>query len=158
MQTHTKKRNKDWAMFGDDLTLFANQAYPDLPDEARKRFVLNQYLSQLDTVQVAFGVRQAKPKAVDEPLCLTLEMESCMQLTRPNKIAATLPDDYESDVVGAASTQTVSRPPRPQRILEQMDHLQTELRSVQPRKVTPSSEGGGASGKKQRSRLRSTTC
>lgn len=78
-------------MLGDDLKLLADRAYPDLPDEW--------------ITQVAFNVRQAKPKAVDEAVRLTLEMESYMQPTPPNRIAATLPDDYESDVVGAASTQ-----------------------------------------------------
>ena len=86
LQTRTKKRNEDWAVFGDDLKLLADRAYSDLPDEARERFALNQYLTQLDNVQVAFGVRQAKPKTVDEAVRLTLEMESYLQPARPNRI------------------------------------------------------------------------
>ena len=57
LQTSTKKRNEDWAVFRDDFKLLADRTYPDLPGEARERFTLNQYLTQLDNAQVAFCVR-----------------------------------------------------------------------------------------------------
>lgn len=103
LQTCTKKRSEEWAVFRDDLKLLTDRAYLDLPDRARERFTLNQYLSQLDNEKVAF--EQVKLKAVDEAVHLTLEMESYIQLTSPKKIAATLPAYCESDVTSATSTQ-----------------------------------------------------
>ena len=157
LQTCTKKRNEDWAVFGDDLKLLVDRAYSDLPDEARERFALNQYLTQLDNVQVAFGARQAKPKTVDEAVRLTLEMESYLQPARPNRITPTVPSDHDSDVVGAASTQLRDDPLL--QILERMGRLETKLRSVrQSQRMGPGSEQGSNSGRKQRSRERPLTC
>lgn len=48
LQTRTKKRNEDWASFGDELRKLADKAYPDLQEEARERFALNQYLAHLE--------------------------------------------------------------------------------------------------------------
>ena len=90
-------------MFGDDLKLLTDWAYPDLPDKAREWFALNQYLTQLDNAQVAFGVRQAKPKVVDEAVRLTLEMEPYLQPTRPSRTSPTLANDYNSDLISAAT-------------------------------------------------------
>ena len=67
LQTHTKKRNEDWAVSGDDLELLADRAYMDLPT-----------------------------KPVDEAVHFTLKMESYIQPTRPNKIAVTLSSRYSS--------------------------------------------------------------
>ena len=157
LQTRTKKRNEDWAAFGDDLKLLADRAYPDLPDKARERFALNQYLTQLDNTQVAFGVRQAKPKVVDEAVRLTLEMESYLQPTRPSRTSPTLAGDHDSNVIGAASSQLRNDPL--QQILERMDRLETELQSVrQPQKVGPSGDRGSTSSRKPRSRERVPTC
>ena len=103
LQTRIKKRNEDWAVFGDDLKLLTDRAYPDLPDEAREWFTLNQHLTQLDNAQVVFGVRQAKPKVVDEAVRLTLEMEPYLQPTRPSRTLPTLAGNYNSDLIGAAS-------------------------------------------------------
>ena len=79
LQTRMKKWNEDWAVYGEDLKQLADKAYPDLEDAARERFAMNQYLTQLTNPQVAFSVRQAKPKTVDEAVHLTLEMESIIQ-------------------------------------------------------------------------------
>jgi len=57
LQTRTKRRDEDWATLGDDLKSLADKAYPELQDEARELLALNQYLSQLDSPQIAFGVR-----------------------------------------------------------------------------------------------------
>ena len=157
LQTSTKKRNEDWAVFRDDLKLLADQTYPDLPDEAREGFTLKQYLTQLDNAQVAFCVRQAKPKVVDEVVRLTLEMESYLQLTRPSRTSPTLTGDYGSDVIGAASSQLRNDPL--QQILERVDRLETELQSVrQPQKVDPSSDRGSTSSRNPWSRERVPTC
>ena len=45
--TQMKKRNEDWAVYGEDLRQLADKAYPDLEDTARERFAMNHYLTQL---------------------------------------------------------------------------------------------------------------
>ena len=54
----------------------ADKAYPDLEEAARERLALNQFLGELDKPQVAFGVRQGRPKSLDEAVSLTIELES----------------------------------------------------------------------------------
>eukprot|EP00731_Ephydatia_muelleri_P034748 Em0075g1a len=49
---------------------------PDLEEAARERLALNQFLGELDKPQVAFGVRQGRPKSLDEAVSLTIELES----------------------------------------------------------------------------------
>ena len=71
-----KQKGEGWAEFGEDLRVLADKAYPDLVDEARERFALNQYLIQLSNPQVAFAVKQTKPTTVDDAVQATLEMES----------------------------------------------------------------------------------
>ena len=88
LQTRTHRKSEDCASFGDDLKLLADKAYPELPPEARERFILNQYLSQLDNPQVAFSVRQSKPATVDDAVRLTLEMNSYLQAAKPDKVVA----------------------------------------------------------------------
>ena len=87
LQTRMKRRNEDWSLFGDDLKQLADKAYPELAEEARKRFALNQYLAHLSHPQVAFSVKQSKPKSVDEAVRLTLEMESYLLSSRQSKVA-----------------------------------------------------------------------
>lgn len=129
LQTRKKKRNEDWAVFGEELKLLAGKAYQDLQDEARERLALNQYLSQLDNPQIAFSVKQAKPKTVDEAIRVTLEMESYLQPTKPSTVAQLSADDGEPGVVAAASAQQRDDPLKV--ILERMDRLETELRAIQ---------------------------
>lgn len=75
---HTRRRRKteDWAAFAEDLKTLAERAFPDLQDEAREHLALTHYLGQLENLQVAFGVKQKRPKTVDEAVTATLELES----------------------------------------------------------------------------------
>lgn len=66
LNSRARKCGEDWAVFGEDLKLLADKAYPDLQEEAREQFALNQFLAQLENPQVAFSVKQAKPKTVDD--------------------------------------------------------------------------------------------
>ena len=38
MQTRSRKRKEDWAVFGEELKILADKAYPDLQEEAREHF------------------------------------------------------------------------------------------------------------------------
>ena len=97
LQTRMKRRNEDWSLFGDNLKQLADKAYPKLAEEARERFALNHYLAQLSHPQVAFSVKQARPKTVDEAVHLTLEMEFYLLSSRPSKVVQiSTPLDQES--------------------------------------------------------------
>ena len=54
LRTLTKRRNEDWPVYGKSLEKLADK---ELQEEARERFALNQYLTQLTNPQVAFGVK-----------------------------------------------------------------------------------------------------
>ena len=45
LATWKKKPSEGWAVFGEDLKTLADKAYPKLPEEAKERFALNQYLT-----------------------------------------------------------------------------------------------------------------
>ena len=66
LNTRKKRRDEDWASFGDALRVLSDRAYP----------ALNQYLSQIEDSQVAFGVKQKRPSNVEEAVAATIELES----------------------------------------------------------------------------------
>ena len=71
-----KKCTEGWADFAEDLSSLADRAFPDLQPEARECLALQKYLQQLDQPQVAFSVKQTRPKTLDDAVTATLEMES----------------------------------------------------------------------------------
>ena len=62
--------------------------YLSLDDEARQQLALQQYLSQLDNEQVAFRVKQRKPKSNEAAVGATLELKSYS--VKPNGMVATV--------------------------------------------------------------------
>eukprot|EP00731_Ephydatia_muelleri_P028964 Em0020g608a len=76
LHSRNRRKEKDWATYADILKGLADKAYPDLEEAARERLALNQFLGELDKPQVAFGVRQGRPKGLDEAVSLTIELES----------------------------------------------------------------------------------
>ena len=74
-----KKPTENWADLADDMRSLADKAYPDLQAEARECLALQRYLQQLEQPQVAFGVKQTRPKTLDDAIA---EMES-YAATRP---------------------------------------------------------------------------
>ena len=74
-QNRRKRPTEDWAAFGEDLKTLVDKAYPQLEEAARECLAVNHFLGQLDS-QLAFSVRQAKPKTMNAAVTATLEMES----------------------------------------------------------------------------------
>ena len=70
------RQTEIWPEFGEDLRILVDKAYPALDDEAWQQLALQRYLSQLDNEQVAFGVKQRKPKTIEAAVSITLECES----------------------------------------------------------------------------------
>ena len=71
-QVRCKKRTETWADYGEDLRILVDKAYPTLDDDARQQLALQRYLSQLQDEQVAFGVKQRKPKTIEAAVAATL--------------------------------------------------------------------------------------
>ena len=71
-ESRKKKRTEGWADFAEDLSSLADRAFPDLQPEARECLDLQKYLQQLDQPQVAFSVKQIRPKTLDD----AVKMES----------------------------------------------------------------------------------
>ena len=61
---HTRGQSKaeGWAEFKEDLKQLTYKAYPELPDEAKEQMALNQYMRHLQNPQLAFSVKQIRPK------------------------------------------------------------------------------------------------
>ena len=105
--------------------MLADKAYPNLPEEAREQFAVNQYLSQVDNPQVAFSVKQAKPKSVNDAVRLTLEMVSYLQPNKP----PTQVNDQDSDVVAAAAAPKPPQDKGLELLLERMERIELELKA-----------------------------
>ena len=78
---HTRKRNpgERWEELADNIRLLADKAFPELDEKAREQLSLDRYLTLLDKPDVVLGVRQRRPKSVDEAVSCTLEIESYMR-------------------------------------------------------------------------------
>ena len=86
LNTRRKRKGEGWADFAEDLQHLVDKAYLDLQQEAREYLALTSYLGQLSDPQVSFGVRQRRPKSVDEAVAATLELEAYAK-TVPGRIA-----------------------------------------------------------------------
>ena len=76
LHTHARRREEDWASYGDALRVLADKAYFDLEEKARERLALTQFLAHIEKPQVAFGVRQKRPEMVEAVVVATIELES----------------------------------------------------------------------------------
>ena len=93
-QSRCKKRTESWADFGEDLRVLVDKAYPMLEDDARQQLALQRYLSPLCNNQVAFGVKQRKPKTIEAAVGATLELESYLEQHSPPGTVAPVQVDY----------------------------------------------------------------
>ena len=86
---HARKRqpSEPWGDLADDLRLLAERAFPELQDEARKKLALDHYLSQIENSQIAFSVRQQRPKSLNDAVAHTLELESYLP-EKPLRVTA----------------------------------------------------------------------
>ena len=49
---------ESWGDFGDELLRLVDKAFPNLQFEGKEQLALSHYLSQLEPMQVSFGVKQ----------------------------------------------------------------------------------------------------
>ena len=55
------------------MRVLADKAYPELAENVRERLALNQFLELIETPQVAFSVKQKRPRNVEEAAVIELE-------------------------------------------------------------------------------------
>ena len=110
LQTRRHK-DEDWASFEDALRVLADKAYSDLEDNARERLALNQFLAQITNPQIAFGVKQKRPKTVEEAVVTTIELESYSGSTGERLHVNSIfpqPDSEQAAVGSATAVAAVS--------------------------------------------------
>ena len=98
-----KHPSEDWATFGEEIKALVDKAFPDLDDAARDRLAVAHFLTQLNDPQLAFSVRQAKPKTLEEVITATLEMQSHLQLATRTLPAAASGTDATVAIAGVAA-------------------------------------------------------
>ena len=81
VEFYARKRHpaEPWGDFADNLRVLADRAFPELQDEAREKLSLDRYLGEIGQQQVAFAVRQRRPKTLDDAVSHTLELESYLK-------------------------------------------------------------------------------
>eukprot|EP00731_Ephydatia_muelleri_P027663 Em0019g536a len=128
LTTRTRRRDEDWATYGDVLRTLADKAYSDLEEKARERLALGQFLSNIENPQVAFGVRQKCPETLDAAVRMTIELESYLKMTTtPTPVVAAATSADESEPLSKAL----------QLLNERLDKLEVMVVS----KSNPSSQG-----------------
>lgn len=131
LQTKRKKRTESWADFADDLKTLVDKAYPDLDSLATEQLALTQYLGQLTNPQVAFSVKQQRPRTINEAVTATLEMEAYLV---PGTGAAVAATNLQEDTQTTGAVQMLARDPPEwlKQITERLDKLELDLQRRQP--------------------------
>ena len=127
-QARRKGNMESWPEFGEDLRTLVDKAYPSLDDEARQQLALQRYLSQLDNEQVAFSVKQRKPKTIEAAVGATLECESYL-IRSPWNGAAVAPVQMEPKDSALMEMMT--------QLMARMDRLEESSKRGYSRRDTP---------------------
>ena len=127
-QIRLKRKDEDWASFGDSLRFLAEKSYPDLTSEAQEVLALNHYLTQLENPQVNFSVRHKQPTSIDQAVQYTLEVESYLHPHKQQMFAAT---------VGTVPVTPLLTPSAPQQLTTEQHTTDEQLVAAVPNKSDP---------------------
>ena len=109
LNAKTKRRDENWAAFGDAVRVLADKAYPDLAENARERLALNQFLEQIENSQVAFSVKQKRPRNVEEAAAAVIELESYLRSTgKPSRVNDVSSQEQEPETQHTVPAEPVS--------------------------------------------------
>ena len=129
-----RRQKEDWASFAEDLKRLVERAYPELQDNAREQIALTHYLGQLVQPQLAFGVKQRRPKSVDEAVRTTLEMESYLSVSTPKlAVASPMEDQHLVDIPSGVAAVGKKQQGQPstiamlEQILDRIDNLEARM-------------------------------
>ena len=107
LQSRKRRKEEDCTSFGDVLKLLAGKAYADLKEKARERLALNQFLAEIVNPQVAFGVKQKRPKTV-EAVIATIELELYLGSAATLSVNITIPQ-IDIEHISASVSSVTSR-------------------------------------------------
>ncbi len=145
-QARRRQRTEGWAAYAEDLKALVEKAFSELEEKAREQLVLNQYLGQLDIPQVAFVVRQTRPKNLEEAVSATLEMECYSSSAGTAKLGVTVVEEPdESGVAAVCREDTMTQ--LLQQLLRRMDKLETDL--SRPKESPPLANAGRGEGSRR---------
>ena len=121
-QFQAKKRRPDepWADFADNLRVLADRAFPELQEEAHEKLSLDRFLGEMTNQQVAFAVRQRKPKTLDDTVAHTLELESYLK-GKPAAVVSVVDEQAEVAAMQARQDPVMEVL---QSLVQRMDHLE----------------------------------
>lgn len=127
-QTRRKRKEEEWADFAEDLRTLVDKAYPDFQDNAKEQLALNHFINQIENIQVAFSVKQRRPKNLDEVVSATLEMESYLsaRTVSMTDFKSSEEEDHSKIVGAIASTN------------EMMGQLLTRIQKLEEKISAPS--------------------
>jgi len=112
LQVRTKRQNEGWADFAEELRRLTEKAFPELDAKSVEQMALSHYLSHLSNPQVAFAVKQQRPKKLEEAVRSTLEVES--YLVKPVTVASIGPelegDEFTVGAIGSSGGATGRMP------------------------------------------------
>ena len=131
LQVRTKRQNEGWADFAEELRRLTEKSFPELDAKSLEQMALSHYLSRLTNPQVAFAVRQQRPKKLEEAVRSTLEVES--YLLKPAVVGSVNPqvDECTIGAIGPGSTATGSMSQSSEqtllRAIDQLTHRLSQL-------------------------------
>ena len=128
LQIRTKRQNEGWADFAEELRHLTEKSFPELDPKSLKQMALSHFLSRLTNPQVAFAVRQQRPKKLEEAVRATLEIES--YLLKPAVVGniTSEVDEYMVGAIGSGSGATGSMPQSSeQTLMRAIDQLTQRL-------------------------------
>ena len=134
-----KRKTEDWPSFAEDIKSLAERAFANLEEATREHLALTHYLGQLDNPQVAFSVKQKRPKTVDEAVAATLEMESYLlpRMGRVGQVGLTEPEPATTSFVDSVQ----SKMDMVRVVMEWLDKLET-TKPLPPQEPMPPKNGG----------------
>ena len=130
-QNRHKRIGEDWATFAEQLRTLSNKAYPTLGVEAKEVLALNRYLGEIEDPQISFGVKQTRPKNLDEAVATTLEMESYVK-NQPGTKTVRFDEDSSTVIAGVRSTNEAMMQMMSQ-VMERLEKLEMNQTRSQER-------------------------
>ena len=130
-QNRHKRIGEDWATFAEQLRTLSYKAYPTLGVEAKEVLALNRYLGEIEDPQISFGVKQTRPKNLDEAVATTLEMESYVK-NQPGTKTVRFDEDSSTVIAGVRSTNEAMMQMMSQ-VMERLEKLEMNQTRSQER-------------------------
>jgi len=148
-QTRRRRREETWEELADSLRLLADKAFPDLQDDAKEQLSLDRFLTLLDKSELALGVRQRRPKTIDDALAYTLETESYMTLQsrshQQSMAVSSLTHSKEDDTTSSHLSIVGAVQAKQDAMLEMIKTLSNRLERLE-QMVSGSESSGNSSG------------